>query len=193
MGEFCAHEDEEDEGQELARRLHLLPPVGAGPAVSHADRPPRTAVLSSPISLSMSSSPLFSFSFLFKITIAATNPPSAAQEAVFGRIVSVHIQFISGGDLLLPPPPPTPAASSASFLPCPSCFSPLIYRCDAPWLSIGQRCVPVHGDEKPLFHCQKFTSPPGAAVEAVDGESRVTELCMVLKAEVASRREGDSN
>lgn len=27
LGEFCAHEDEENESQELARRLHLLPPV----------------------------------------------------------------------------------------------------------------------------------------------------------------------
>lgn len=27
MGEFCAHEDEENQSEELARRLHLLPPV----------------------------------------------------------------------------------------------------------------------------------------------------------------------
>lgn len=27
LGEFCAHEDEENQSQELARRLHLLPPV----------------------------------------------------------------------------------------------------------------------------------------------------------------------
>lgn len=39
MSEFCAHEDEENQSQELARRLHLLPPV-CGPAVSHADRVP---------------------------------------------------------------------------------------------------------------------------------------------------------
>lgn len=39
LGEFCAHEDEENQSQELARRLHLLPPV-CGPAVSHADRVP---------------------------------------------------------------------------------------------------------------------------------------------------------
>lgn len=29
LSEFCAHEDEENESQELARRLHLLPPVCA--------------------------------------------------------------------------------------------------------------------------------------------------------------------
>lgn len=29
LGEFCAHEDEENQSQELARRLHLLPPVCA--------------------------------------------------------------------------------------------------------------------------------------------------------------------
>lgn len=27
LSEFCAHEDEENQSQELARRLHLLPPV----------------------------------------------------------------------------------------------------------------------------------------------------------------------
>lgn len=27
LGEFCAHEDEENQSQELARRLHLSPPV----------------------------------------------------------------------------------------------------------------------------------------------------------------------
>lgn len=27
LGEFCAHEDEENQSEELARRLHLLPPV----------------------------------------------------------------------------------------------------------------------------------------------------------------------
>lgn len=29
LSEFCAHEDEENQSQELARRLHLLPPVCA--------------------------------------------------------------------------------------------------------------------------------------------------------------------
>lgn len=29
LGEFCAHEDEENQSQELARRLHLSPPVCA--------------------------------------------------------------------------------------------------------------------------------------------------------------------
>lgn len=37
MGEFSAHQHKEGKTQELACRLHLLPPMPPGPEISHAD------------------------------------------------------------------------------------------------------------------------------------------------------------
>lgn len=37
MGEFSAHQYKEGKTQELACRLHLLPPMPPGPDISHAD------------------------------------------------------------------------------------------------------------------------------------------------------------
>ena len=117
LGEICAHEDEEGESQELARRLHLLPPVCVDhAAVSHADRVPpsrpparRSGPSSSPaLSLSLSlwvcaGSLFFLFFFFFFLYLsdgdyfipAAESDRSASRNRL--RAHSLHIGSPSFG------------------------------------------------------------------------------------------------
>lgn len=97
LSEFCAHEDEENESQELARRLHLLPPVCAEQR-SHMQvgslcvHPARQSVPPGSVSLTL-------LVFVFFVIIIAKllfDPSEAQQQKDLSQgIVCVHIQFTS--------------------------------------------------------------------------------------------------
>lgn len=113
LGEFCAHEDEENQSQELARRLHLLPPV-CGPAVSHADRvPSRPPAQQSVPPGSLSALQVARF---LKIIILSLSNPVAESDRSVSRNRFCAYSFHIG---------------SLYSVPLPSVFvAALIYRCD---------------------------------------------------------------
>lgn len=101
LGEFCAHEDEENQSQELARRLHLLPPVCVDQR-SHMQIeslcvPPHSSPLL-PGSLSRCKS-LDSLSFLMIIIILSLSNPVAESDRSVWRTrlcaYSFHIGSLS--------------------------------------------------------------------------------------------------
>lgn len=162
MGEFCAHEDEENQSQELARRLHLSPPVCADQR-SHMQIGSRTALLSSRLSSRVS--------LLLGCTVVMWSLSSPAA-------VSCACSGLLGASLRRLTPP---------------------LRSARPHLLVAATVRAAHRSRDAQTRRRNLRSevaktlpprlkqPCKLSVE----KTRVTALCIVLKAEVASRWAGD--
>lgn len=178
MSEFCAHEDEENESQELARRLHLLPPVCADQR-SHMQ-------IQSPMRPTAQQSPPLGSRFLALlavITITRTtdfrSSSAAAEMRVSWNLLCAYWSwFLAASPLSVP--------RRRSYL------SLRRTELDIRLKTRNQPSRPIHVCEPAPWCCQNFTCPPQRYCRR--SRQKINEVSrMAMEADVALCREGDLN